>query len=164
LVRNLGVAYADATGDLLAGTWQITHDAAHLVTQQIRSVSRTEHRVTSTFMLCQLVPSSNACEPIFPSAGASPLAIRTTLGLSAEGGRIALAAGTLSMQASGSETPVRLADASGVTTPAWSQDGRLIAVTQVISAGQPRTSIRLYKGGASGTVLVLGGQGLAWRP
>src|SRR5262249_27546148 len=144
--------------------WQITPDATRLVTQQIGDVSRADGAVTATFTLCHLTSSGDACGALLQSAGVYTLGARPALGLAPGGDRVAFAAGALYTQASSGGSSARLVDAQEVTSPAWSRDGRFVAVTQVCRAVPARTNILLYDSDGSGTVVVPGGQGLAWQP
>src|SRR5262249_33033616 len=165
LVRGLGVAYVDASGNLTAGAWQITRAATRFVSQLIGDVNPSDATVISSFTLCRSASPGAVCGAILQSTGVYPLATHPALGLSPLGNHIALAAAsTLYIQKEGNRTPTRLAHAGTPTSPTWSQDGRRVAVTQIIGAGLMQSDVCLYSPSGSGTVLVAGGQGLAWRP
>jgi hypothetical protein len=166
-VYDLGNAYFDASGDLIAGAWQINSDASRFVAQRIGGVSAKAGSVNSSFLSCNGYGCNNLLQP----AGSFPLADHPTLGLDHQGAHTAFTAGTLYTQSTGGGGVGKLASVGWTTPPAWSGDGKLVAVTQFVSAAvdandvlQVRTNIVLYGGGTNSLTLVAGGQDLAWAP
>jgi hypothetical protein len=172
-VQDLGNAYFDAGGDLIAGAWQINGDASRFVAQSIGGVNAKDGTVSSSFSSCsrsQYYPYGYGCNGILPGVGSFLLTDRPELGLDPRGVRVAFTAGTLHTQATSGGAVGKLEGVGWIKPLAWSNDGKLVAATQFVSAAvdandvtQVKTNIVIFDGTHSLT-LVPGGQDLAWAP
>jgi hypothetical protein len=172
-VQDLGNAYFDANGDLIAGTWQINGDASRVVAQSISGVNAKAGTVSSAFSSCsgsQYYPYNYNCNNVLQPAGGFPLADHPTLGLDRQGVHAAFTAGTLYTQGTSGGGVGKLASVGWTTPPAWSNNGKVVAVTQFVSAAvdangvtQVKTNIVTFDG-TNNLTLVPGGQDLVWAP
>jgi hypothetical protein len=167
-VESLGNAYFDTSGNLVAGSWQISGDASTIVAQQIGNVSVKSGTVSST--IYQGSGPYNFPSTLLKSASAFPLATRALLGVDQHGAHVAFTAGTLFTQATSGRNVSKLDGVGWTTPPEWSKDGKRVAVTQFVRSSvdangvlQMQLNIVVYDG-AAGLTLVQGGQDLAWKP
>ncbi len=163
---GLGAAYSDAMGNFVAGSWAITetNSGTFFVTQNIKAVDGGKGTVTSQF--CS---TSYSCG-VMQSAASYTFAAYPNLAISPDGSRVAFTSDTLFVANHSGGGDGKLPKAGWTTPPDWSNDGKLVAVTQVTGittdangVARPQTNVLIFDGGAS-TVLVPGGQDLAWQP
>jgi hypothetical protein len=172
-VQDLGNAYFDASGDQIAGAWQINGDASRFVAQSIGDVNAKDGTVSSSFSSCsgsQYYPYGYGCNSALQPAGGFPLADHPTLGLDRQGAHAAFTAGTLYTQGTSGGGVGKLASVGWTTPPTWSGNGKVVAVTQFVSAAvdandvtQVKTNIVIFDS-TNNLTLVPGGQDLAWAP
>ena len=167
-VLSLGIAYADAAGDYVAGAWQVR--AGTLVAQQITDIDANAKQLTTR--ICSTSTSNygyGATCPgrILSNVGGQPITIHPQIALASSGRHSAAYMGdALYLQGvDGKFTP-----AGWPSPPAWSPDG-LVALTQLASqstdsAGltHSTTDIAIFHPGQQGSVLIAGGQNIAWQP
>lgn len=162
---TLGVAYSDAAGNFIAGSWAVTGDARRLIGQRINNVDPGKGTVASQFCTPE-----DGCGGVLQSGASFPFAARPNLAISPDGSRVAFTSDTLFVADRGGGGDGKLASAGWATPPAWSNDQKLVAVTQLTGTTtdangvpRPQTNVLVFDGSAS-TVLVPGGQDLSWKP
>jgi hypothetical protein len=166
---DLGQAYADPLADLVAGAWQVqvTPDRGTvIIAQQITGVDVKKGVVHATYCT-----EGGACGGVLGGASSFPLAAWPNAVISPNGARVAFTSDTLYVANHDGGGDGKLDNAGWATPPAWSGDGKQIAVTQLVgqstdAEGVPhvQTNVVLYSGGSNSFVLVPGGQNLAWQP
>jgi hypothetical protein len=173
-IADLGTAYADPTGTTVTGAWQVSADGSTLVRQHVERVNPQAGTVTSAFCVRTsfgTYPGSfSGCAPVLASVGPQPLAVHPQLSLTNDGGRVAFTGDALYEQSTGGGSVAKLDDAGWVTPPAWSPDGKVVAVTQVAhqSTGSggvvtDQTNVLVFDG-KNAMSFISGGASLSWRP
>jgi hypothetical protein len=164
----LGNAYFDKAGSLVAGAWQLSADGTDLIAQQIGDVNAKSGAIGSSF--CQGSFNNGFGCGALNGAGTFPMASRPTAGIDRTGAHLAFTAGTLYTQAASGGTVAKVAGLGWTTPPAWSNDGKRVAVTQFVSSsadanGTPRVKLNIVVyDGQNALTLVTGGQDLTWKP
>lgn len=162
-VADLGQAYAGPQGSVSAGAWDLSGNG--IVVQHIDRVDAKAGQVSSSF--CSYDAYGN-CTAILRDAGTAPLS--ATPGLSVAGGRVAYADGTLYVANTDGSHESKLASAGWTMPPTVSPDGKLAAVTQLVSQSTSAsgvvhsdTNVLIFDGSTSLT-FVPGGQDFSWMP
>lgn len=179
-VANLGVAYANARGDVATGAWAVNLDQngnGLLVRQQILGVDTTAGAVTSSFCVLQNGNNLNpysfygcANSPILQAAGKQPTSAQSNLSVSPDGKRIAFSADALYLQNTDGSGAAKVANIGWATAPSWSADGAHVFATQLVKetidasgVRRDQTNVQWTDAGASSQTLISGAQNLAWN-
>ena len=164
-VADLGSAYAGPQGSVSAGAWDLSGNT--LVVQHIDRVDAKASRVNSSFCSYALNGYGN-CTALLRDAGKASLS--ATSGLSVNGGRVAYSNGTLYFANTDGSHEATLASAGWTMPPSVSPDGKLAAVTQLVSQStsasgvvHSATNVLTYDGSHS-TTFVPGGQDFSFKP
>ncbi len=154
---DLGVAYADPTGNFVAGAWQLAQNGSDLARQYIDSIDTKAGTVSSHFYV-------DGNRGVLRGAGKYPIAAHPAIGLSSNGQHVSFAADKLYVDNHGA-----IGDAGGSTPPTWR--GNVAVATQVVSqstdvggAVRTQTNVIAYSGGTASAVLIAGAQNLSWQP
>lgn len=163
-VTDLGQAYTDPEGDVVAGTWQVSSDGNTLVTQHIDSVDTKGGMVSSSFC----VNPANGCTSVLQAAHKQPISARPEMSLSPSGDRVAFTGSALYMQSTDGSGAASLPSVSWFTPPTWANDKTVVATQLVKSSTDANnvthydTALVLFGGGASGA-LVVGAQNFSLK-
>lgn len=164
-VADLGQAYAGPHGSISAGAWDLS--GATLVVQHVDHVDARAGQVTSSFCSYSL-GGYGACASLLSDAGKSPLSAKP--GLSVGGGRVAYSNGKLYVANVDGSHEATLDNAGWTMPPSVSSDGKLVAVTQLVSQTtaasgvvHSTTNVLTYDGTHSLT-FVPGGQDFSFQP
>ncbi len=154
---ELGVAYADPTGNFVTGAWQLAQNGSDLAGQFIDSIDTKAGTVSSHFYV-------DGNGGVLRGAGKYPIAAHPAIGISSNGRHVSFAADKLYVDNHGA-----IGDAGGSTPPAWGGD--VAVATQVVSqstdvggAVRSQTNVIAYSGGTASAVLIAGAQDLSWQP
>ena len=168
---SLGKAYADPTGDFVAGAWQLSAGGSVLVTQQIDGVDTGKGVVSSHFCAQQGDPINgySGCQGILSGAGKYPSTTRAEMALSRNATRVAAATDALYTQSINGGTSAKTALTIWNTAPAWAPDNKTVLATNLISAKtdaagvlRPQTEVIAYDG-SQATTLIAGAENVTWK-
>lgn len=169
-VIDLGKAYADSAGNVVAGSWAIAPDGSS-VFDQITSVDTNARTVQSSVCYAASWDLGGCYQSLFKDVSSFPLDARPQLAISSDGQTIAFGGPNVSTEGHDGSGFAKLSPGAIGQPPQWSPDGSALVATQPApppsSSGtsqQPGSpNIVIYAGGKS-SVLVAGGEGLSWAP
>jgi hypothetical protein len=153
---QLGVAYADPTGNFVTGAWQLAQNSGDIARQFIDSIDTKAGTVSSHFYV-------DGNHGVLRGAGKYPIAAHPAIGFSSDGQHISFTADKVYVDNHGA-----VGDAGGSTPPTWRGD--VAIVTQVVSqsrdvsgAVRSQTNVITYSGGTVSAVLIAGAQDISWQ-
>lgn len=156
---DLGIAYADPAGNIVAGSWQLARSSNNVARQYIDGIDTKSGTVSSRF-------SVDENSGVLRGAGKYPITAHPAIAISSNGNHISFAANKLYVDDKGA-----ISDAGGSAAPAWGGPGDDVAVaTQLVSQStdvggvvRSQTNVVAYSGGTA-SVLIAGAQDLSWKP
>jgi hypothetical protein len=164
---NLGAVYSDASGNLVAGAWQVSRRGSVLVSQHVDGVDTKAGTTSSHYSGCTQFAYSG-CPAILGVAGTAPISVHPSLAISPDGSSVALTTDALYTQQLAGGSVAKTAGAGSTCPPAWSPDSKHVAVTQVVSqttdaSGVLRSVTNILSAtGSSSAAFIGGAQNLAW--
>lgn len=155
---DLGIAYADPTGNTITGAWQLAARNDTVALQHIDRVDAKAGTVSSSF-------SVDGNSGALPSTVKYPIATHPSLGINSNGRHVAFAADKLYVDGNGA-----VGNAGGNASPTWGP-GDVAVATQLVSQNtdasgvvRSQTNVIIYSSGKASTVLIAGAQDLSWKP
>jgi hypothetical protein len=170
-VVDLGQAFTDGHGNVVAGAWSITTDSGFVrgvVYDRITGVDTKANTVKSTICYGS---SFGYCYPtLFGPVSTYPRTARPQFAFSSDGQTIAFGGPAVSTEGNDGSGFAKLTPGAMGLPPQWSPTGSAFAATQQVivpasgtTPAQTSTNVVMYAGGKS-SILISGAQSLSWSP
>ncbi|MFI5274981.1 MAG: hypothetical protein ACHQ4H_18275 [Ktedonobacterales bacterium] len=165
---DLGKAYADGLGNVVAGGWNLAQDGG-VAFDQVTGVDAKTGTVKSTVCYAFSYDFGGCDYTLFQDVSSFPVDARPQLAFSTDGKTIAFGGPSVSTEGRTGSAFAKLSPGAVGQPPQWSPDDASLAATQPPAASsssasqQSTTNIVIYAGGKS-SVFVAGAEGLTWAP
>lgn len=163
---SLGAAYADSTGGIESGSWQIASDGG-IVYQRITGVNTNSHTVSAH--ICYGSQIGGCDFTIFQQVSSWPVDALPQVSISGNNTLIAMGGPSVSVVQRNGSHFAKLTPGAWGTPPQWSPDSKSVVATQLVS-DQPdssgvihyATNVVVYPVGGQSSVVIANAQDFSW--